>query len=204
MHVAALCARVAPPLLLSPTPQRHARLRHALSGGAAGAVSQGPGGVPLHSRRAGPGPAIPNLQSFAVFVPVPPVALPRVSLQSQELPAPCSTRMGHSASRARLGQEQIESGRGGLERRCVGSENRQTPPQQPAQPRHTNYWAPLTHKRHLPQPAQPRYTNDGAPQTRKQHQQEHRPQQPTKRSDLTQHAKGRMGDCPRPRKQTAT
>ena len=78
------------------------------------------------------------------------------------------------------------------------------PPQQPAQPWCANYWAPLMHKRHPLQPAQPRYTNDGAPRTQKQHQQEHRPQQPTKRSDLTQHAKGRMGDCPGPHKETAT
>ena len=70
-------------------------------------------------------------------------------------------------------------------------------------PQYAN-WAPLLHKRHPPQPAQPRYTNHWAPGTRKRHQQEHRPQQPTKRSDPTQHAKGRMGDCPEPRKQTAT
>ena len=65
-------------------------------------------------------------------------------------------------------------------------------------PRYANYWGPLAHKRHPPQPAQPRHTNDGAPRTRRQHQQEHRPQQPT------QHAKGRTGDCPGPRKETAT
>ena len=40
------------------------------------------------------------------------------------------------------------------------------------------------------------HTNDGAPRTQKQHQQEHRPQQPTKRTDPTQHAKGKTGDCP--------
>ena len=34
--------------------------------------------------------------------------------------------------------------------------------------------------------------------------QEHRPQRPTERSDPTQHAKGRTGDCPGPRKGTAT
>ena len=55
-----------------------------------------------------------------------------------------------------------------------------------------------------PQPAQPRHTNDGAPRTRKRHQQEHRPQRPSERSDPTQHAKGRPGDCPGPRKETAT
>ena len=46
--------------------------------------------------------------------------------------------------------------------------------------------------------------NDWAPRTRNRHQQEHRPQRPTERSDPTQHAKGRTGDCPGPRKETAT
>ena len=67
-----------------------------------------------------------------------------------------------------------------------------------------NYWAPLTRKRHIPpHPAQPRHW---APRTRKRHrhQQEHRPQWLTERSDPTQHAKGRTGDCPGPRKETAT
>ena len=32
----------------------------------------------------------------------------------------------------------------------------------------------------------------------------HRPQRPSERSDLTQHAKGRTGDCPGPREETAT
>ena len=36
------------------------------------------------------------------------------------------------------------------------------------------------------------------------HQQEHRPQRPTESSDPTQHAKGRTGDCPGPRKGTTT
>ena len=79
------------------------------------------------------------------------------------------------------------------------------PPQQPAQPKYAHYWAPLTRKRHiLPHPAQPRHTNHWAPRTRKRHQQEHRPQRPTERSDPTQHAKGRPGDCPGPRKETTT
>ena len=68
----------------------------------------------------------------------------------------------------------------------------------------TDYWAPLTHKRHAPQPAQPRHTNYWAPRTRKRHQQEHRLQRPTERSDRTQHAKGRTGDCPGPRKGATT
>ena len=72
-------------------------------------------------------------------------------------------------------------------------------------PQYANYWAPLTRKRHIPpQPAQPRHTNHWAPRTRKRHQQEHRPQRPTERSDPTQHAKGRPGDRPGPRKGTTT
>ena len=79
------------------------------------------------------------------------------------------------------------------------------PPQQPAHPQYANYWAPLTRKRHaMPHSAQPQHTNYWAPRTRKRHQQEHRPQRPTERSDPTQHAKGRTGDCPGPRKETAT
>ena len=50
----------------------------------------------------------------------------------------------------------------------------------------------------------PQHTNYWAPRTRKQHQQEHRPQRPTESSDPTQHAKGRTGDCPGPRKGTTT
>ena len=75
--------------------------------------------------------------------------------------------------------------------------------QQPAHPQYANYWAPLTRKRHIPpHSAQPRHTNHWAPRTRKRHQQEHRPQRPTERSDPTQHAKGRTGDRPGPRKET--
>ena len=72
-------------------------------------------------------------------------------------------------------------------------------------PQYANYWAPLTRKRHIPpHPAQPRHTNYWAPRTRKRHQQEHRPQRLTERSDPTQHAKGRTGDCPGPCKETTT
>ena len=79
------------------------------------------------------------------------------------------------------------------------------PPQQPAQPQYANYWAPLTRTRHIPpHPAQPRHTNCWALRTRKRHQQEHRPQRPTERSDPTQRAKGRPGDCPGPRHETTT
>ena len=77
------------------------------------------------------------------------------------------------------------------------------PWQQPAQLQYANYWAPLTRKRHtMPHPAQPQHTNNHwAPRT---HQQEHRPQRPTESSNPTQHAKGRTGDCPGPRKETTT
>ena len=69
-------------------------------------------------------------------------------------------------------------------------------------PQYANYWAPLTRKRHIPpHPAQPQRTNHWAPRTRKRHQQEHWPQRPTERSDPTQYAKGRTGDCPGPRKE---
>ena len=77
--------------------------------------------------------------------------------------------------------------------------------QQPAHPQYANYWAPLARKRHtMPHSAQPQHTNHWAPRTQKRHQQEHRPQRPTERSDPTQHAKGRTGDCPGPRKGTTT
>ena len=50
----------------------------------------------------------------------------------------------------------------------------------------------------------PNTPNHWAPRTRKRHQQEHRPQRLTESSDPTQHAKGRTGDRPGPRKETAT
>ena len=63
----------------------------------------------------------------------------------------------------------------------------------------------LTCKRHtMPHPAQPQHTNYWAPQTRKRHQREHRPQRPTESSYPTQHVKGRTGDCPRPCKGATT
>ena len=72
-------------------------------------------------------------------------------------------------------------------------------------PQCANYWAPLTRKWHIPpHPAQPQHTNDWAPRPQKRHQREHRPQRPTERSDPTQHAKGRTGDCPGPHKGATT
>ena len=79
------------------------------------------------------------------------------------------------------------------------------PRQQPAHPQYANYWAPLTRKRHtMPHSAQSQRTNYWAPRTRKQHQQEHWPQRSTESSDPTQHAKGRTGDRPGPRKGATT
>ena len=68
------------------------------------------------------------------------------------------------------------------------------------------FWGgPLTRKRHtMPHSAQSQHTNYWAPRTRKRHQQEHRPQRPTESSDPTQHAKGRTGDRPGPRKGATT
>ena len=56
----------------------------------------------------------------------------------------------------------------------------------------------------MPHSAQPQHANYWAPRTRKRHQQEHRPQRPTESSDPTQHAKGRTGDRPGPRKGATT
>ena len=87
-------------------------------------------------------------------------------------------------------------GGGGQQKQTNDSRNNQHSPQ------YANYWAPLTRKQDiLPHPAQPQHTNHWAPRTRKQ---EHRPQRPTESSDPTQHAKGRTGDCPGPRKETTT
>ena len=80
------------------------------------------------------------------------------------------------------------------------------PRQQPAHPQYANYWAPLTRKRHtMPHSAQSQHANYWAPRRRKRHQQqEHRPQRPTESSDPTQHAKGRTGGRPGPRKGATT
>ena len=72
-------------------------------------------------------------------------------------------------------------------------------------PQYANYWAPLTRKRHIPpHSAQSQHANYWALRTLKRHQQEHRPQRPTESSDPTQHAKGRTGDRPGPRKGATT
>ena len=56
----------------------------------------------------------------------------------------------------------------------------------------------------VPHSASPSGGGGGAPRTRKRHRQEHRPQRPTERSDPPQHAKGRTGNCPGPRKGATT
>ena len=45
---------------------------------------------------------------------------------------------------------------------------------------------------------------EGAPLTWKRHHKGHWPQRPSESSDPTQHPKGRTGDCPGPRKESAT
>ena len=74
---------------------------------------------------------------------------------------------------------------------CGGASGQQKPSNDP----HTN---------HPSNQHNPRCARYWAPRTRKRHQQEHRPQWPTERSDPTQHAKGRAGDCPGPRKGATT
>ena len=103
-------------------------------------------------------------------------------------------------------QKHSEAGCGRpVDRGAWTAKNVKRPWQQPAHPQYTNYWTPLTRKRHnMPHSAQPEHTNYWAPRTRKRHQQEHRPQRPTERSNSAQHAKGRTGDCPGPRKGTTT
>ena len=103
-------------------------------------------------------------------------------------------------------QKHSEAGYGRpVDRGAWAAKTVKRPRQQPAHRQYANYWAPLTRIRHIPpHSAQPRHTNYWAPRTRKRHQQEQRPQRPTERSDPTQHAKGRTGDCPGPRKETTT
>ena len=110
---------------------------------------------------------------------------------------------GTWASRA---QKHSEAGYGRpVDRGAWTAKTVKRPLQQPARPQYANFWAPLTRKRHIPpHSAQPRHTNYWAPRTRKRHQQEHRPQRPSESSNPTQHAKGRPGDCPGPRKGTTT
>ena len=111
-----------------------------------------------------------------------------------------------SMAPGRHAQGNTEAGCGRPEDRGVGTAKTvKRPPQQPAHLQYANYWAPLTRKRHIPpHSAQPQHTNQWALRTRKRHQQEHHSQRPTERSDPTQHAKGRTGDCPGPRKETTT
>ena len=59
-------------------------------------------------------------------------------------------------------------------------------------------WASKTIKRPAQLSAQ---ANPWALRTRRRRRQEHRPQRPSEHSDPTQHAKGRAGDCPGPRKE---
>ena len=118
-------------------------------------------------------------------------------------PGQCVEEQGTWAS---CTQKHSEAGYGWpVDRGAWTAKTVKRPRQQPAHPQYANYWAPLTRKWHtMPHSAQPQHTNYWALRMRKRHQQEHRPQRPTESSDLTQHAKGRMGDCPGPRKGTTT
>ena len=101
------------------------------------------------------------------------------------LPPPDNTppvEVARSTGRASL--RSLKTNEGGAEtqrgrlwtacgQRCVDSKNSQNDPgnnQHILQ--YANYWAPLTHKRHIPpHSAQPRHTNHWAPRTQKRHQQ---------------------------------
>ena len=115
-------------------------------------------------------------------------------------------RMEEQGTWASRTQKHSEAGYGQpVDRGAWTAKTIKRPRQQPAQPQYANYWAPLTRKRHtMPHPAQPCQTNYWAPRMRKRHQQEYLPQRPTESSNLTQHAKGRTGDCPGPMKETTT
>ena len=115
----------------------------------------------------------------------------------------CVKKQGTWASRT---QKHSEAGYGRpVDRGAWTAKTVKRPGQQPAHPQFANYWAPLTCKGHtMPHSAQPQHTHYWAPRTRKRHQQEHRPQRPTESSNPTQHAKGRTGDCPGPRKGATT
>ena len=135
----------------------------------------------------------------------------RIKPQATGLPPPRPAAVRHRSCVSGGGggsrtQKHSEAGYGRpVDRGAWTAQTVKRPQQQPAHPQYANYWAPLTRKRHIPpHSAQPQHTNHWAPRTRKRHQQEHRSQRPTERSDPTQHAKGRTGDCPGPRKETAT
>ena len=116
------------------------------------------------------------------------------------------TRRGGRGTWASRTQNHSEAGYGRpVDRGTRTTKTVKRPQQQPAHPQYATYWVPLTRKWHtMPHSAQPQHTKYWAPRTRKRHQQEHRPQRPTESSNPTQHAKGRMGDCPGPRKGTTT
>ena len=100
------------------------------------------------------------------------------------------TWASHTRELSEAGWGRLEGGGG-----AWGAKTGRPPPQ--ALPRYANYWAPLTHKRHPPQPAQPWHTNHWALRSGNDAS---RLQRLTKRSNPTQHVKGRTGDCPGPRK----
>ena len=131
----------------------------------------------------------------------------KILVPQRTVPGPCcSSERGGRGGWASRTQKHSEAGYGRpVDRGAWTAKTVKRPRQQPAHPQYANYWAPLTRKRHTtPHSAQPRHTNHWALRTRKRHQQEHRPQRPTESSAPTQHAKGRTGHCPGPRKGATT
>ena len=157
-------------------------------------------------------PKLPCPGGGGIFTPKPPnffsEAPKVVQIPEKKFLAEYVTRLIKFISKMRLNTKMYvgaEAGDGRPVDRRGQQKQSNDPGNNQHNPQYANYWAPLTRKRHIPpHPAQPQHTNDWALRTRKRHQQEHRPQWPTESSDPTQHAKGRTGDCPGPRKGATT
>ena len=111
-------------------------------------------------------------------------------------------RVGSQGTWAPRTRKRSEAGRGWPGEGVWGAKNRQT----------TSATTSTTPRRQLLGAADAQTAHPATSSTAPVHQprgsasdqQEHRPQRPTESSDLKQHAKGRTGDCPGPRKETAT
>ena len=105
-------------------------------------------------------------------------------------------------------QKHSEAGYGrSVDRGAWTAKTVKRPRQQPAHPQYANYWVPLTRKRHtMPHSAQPQHTNYWAPRTEHGNDTSKSTGRSGRQKAAThaQHAKGRTGDCPGPRKGATT
>ena len=103
-----------------------------------------------------------------------------------------------------LGRTETQRGRlwTACGQRCVGSKNSQTTPATTSTSSIGQLLgaADAQTAHHTTSSTAPAHQPRGSANAER-HQQEHRPQRPTESSDPTQHAKGRTGDCPGPRKE---